>query len=63
MVVGSFAWGWLGDRIGRRASILLAGLTFIATSIIEYGPKPRGAQPTEQARLSTDEADPDDIPF
>ena len=33
MVVGSFAWGWLGDRIGRRASILLAGLMFIATSI------------------------------
>ena len=33
MVVGSFAWGSLGDRIGRRASILLAGLMFIATSI------------------------------
>ena len=33
MVVGSFTWGWLGDRIGRRASILLAGLMFIATSI------------------------------
>ena len=33
MVVGAFAWGWLGDRIGRRASILLAGLMFIATSI------------------------------
>ena len=23
-VIGSFLWGWLGDRIGRRASILLA---------------------------------------
>ena len=33
MVVGAFAWGWLGDRIGRRASILLAGEMFIATSI------------------------------
>src|SRR5919197_2327916 len=33
MVVGSFTWGWLGDRIGRRASILLAGLMFVATSI------------------------------
>jgi putative MFS transporter len=33
MVVGSFVWGWLGDRIGRRASILLAALMFIATSI------------------------------
>jgi putative MFS transporter len=30
MVVGSFAWEWLGDRIGRRASILLAGEMFIA---------------------------------
>jgi MFS transporter, putative metabolite:H+ symporter len=33
MVLGSFAWGWLGDRIGRRSSILLAGVMFIATSI------------------------------
>jgi len=32
-VMGSFIWGWLGDKIGRRASILLAGLTFVATSI------------------------------
>ncbi len=32
-VIGSFVWGWLGDRIGRRASILLAGVLFIATSI------------------------------
>jgi putative MFS transporter len=32
-VVGSFIWGWLGDRIGRRASILFAGITFIGTSI------------------------------
>ena len=32
-VVGSFLWGWLGDRIGRRASILLAGVLFIATAI------------------------------
>jgi putative MFS transporter len=32
-VVGSFLWGWLGDRIGRRASILLAGIIFIGTSI------------------------------
>lgn len=32
-VLGSLIWGWLGDRIGRRASILLAGLTFIGTSI------------------------------
>jgi putative MFS transporter len=32
-VLGSFIWGWLGDRIGRRASILLAGIIFIGTSI------------------------------
>ncbi len=32
-VVGSFIWGWLGDRIGRRASILLAAVIFIATAI------------------------------
>lgn len=32
-VLGSFIWGWLGDKIGRRASILYAGIIFIATSI------------------------------
>lgn len=32
-VLGSFAWGWLGDRIGRRASIIFAGLLFVTTSI------------------------------
>jgi MFS transporter, putative metabolite:H+ symporter len=32
-VPGSFLWGWLGDRIGRRASILFAGIIFIGTSI------------------------------
>jgi putative MFS transporter len=32
-VLGSFIWGWLGDRVGRRASILFAGVIFIATSI------------------------------
>ncbi|WP_327138866.1 MFS transporter [Nocardia sp. NBC_01327] len=31
-MVGSFLWGWLGDRIGRRASILLSAIIFIATS-------------------------------
>lgn len=33
MVFGSLLWGWLGDRIGRRASILLAGVMFIGTAI------------------------------
>lgn len=32
-VIGSLCWGWLGDRIGRRASILLAGVLFIATAV------------------------------
>ncbi|MBI4261431.1 MAG: MFS transporter [Actinobacteria bacterium] len=32
-VIGSFLWGYLGDRIGRRASILLAGVIFVATAI------------------------------
>ena len=32
-VLGSFLWGWLGDRLGRRASIMMAAMTFIATSI------------------------------
>lgn len=31
-VIGSFIWGWLGDKIGRKSSILMAGITFIATS-------------------------------
>lgn len=32
-VIGSLVWGWLGDRVGRRPSILLAGVLFIATSV------------------------------
>src|SRR5437588_781585 len=32
-VVGSLMWGWLSDRIGRRPSILLAAVIFVATSI------------------------------
>jgi MFS transporter, putative metabolite:H+ symporter len=31
-MLGSFIWGALGDRIGRRASILLAAILFIATA-------------------------------
>lgn len=30
-MLGSFIWGWLGDRIGRRASILVAAILFIAS--------------------------------
>jgi len=43
-VVGSFLWGWLGDRIGRRASILLAGVLFIATAVC-------GSMPSYQLNL------------
>lgn len=32
-VIGSFVWGHLGDKIGRRSSILLSGVLFVATSI------------------------------
>lgn len=32
IMVGAFAWGTLGDRIGRRASILLAAMIFIASA-------------------------------
>lgn len=32
-VIGSLVWGWLGDRLGRRASILLAGVVFVGTAI------------------------------
>jgi MFS transporter, putative metabolite:H+ symporter len=40
-LIGSLAWGYLGDRIGRRASILLAGVLFVGTSIC-------GAMPSYQ---------------
>ncbi len=43
-VIGSFLWGWLGDRIGRRASILLAGVLFIATAVC-------GSMPSYQLNL------------
>ncbi|NML51002.1 MFS transporter [Streptomyces sp. R302] len=32
-VIGSLIWGWLGDRIGRRSSLLFAGMLFVTTSI------------------------------
>jgi MFS transporter, putative metabolite:H+ symporter len=44
VVIGSVIWGWIGDRIGRRASILLAAVMFIATSIC-------GAMPSFPANL------------
>lgn len=32
-VLGSLLWGWMGDRIGRKPSILFAGVLFIATAV------------------------------
>ena len=32
-VLGSILWGWLGDRMGRQAAMLYAGIIFVATSI------------------------------
>ncbi|MBP2401180.1 MFS transporter [Streptomyces syringium] len=32
-MTGSFLWGRLGDRIGRRGSILLAGMLFATTAV------------------------------
>ncbi|GAA5085181.1 MFS transporter [Nocardia iowensis] len=43
-VIGSFLWGWLGDRIGRKAAILLAGVFFVATSVC-------GAMPSFELNL------------
>lgn len=41
LVAGSLLWGSFADRIGRRASILLAGVMFMATAIC-------GAMPSYQ---------------
>ena len=43
--VGSVLWGWLADRFGRRAAILLSALMFIGTSIC-------GAMPTFEWNLA-----------
>ncbi len=42
--VGSFFWGWLADRYGRRASIMLSTILFVSTSIC-------GAMPAFQWNL------------
>ncbi|WP_194832818.1 MFS transporter [Nocardia sp. XZ_19_369] len=43
-VIGSFLWGWLSDKIGRKAAILLAGVFFVATSVC-------GAMPSFELNL------------
>jgi putative MFS transporter len=30
--LGAFIWGWFGDRVGRRGSIVVSGVIFVATS-------------------------------
>lgn len=37
-VLGSLMWGYLGDRIGRRATILLSSVIFIATTVCSMMP-------------------------
>ncbi|GAA3440108.1 MFS transporter [Kutzneria kofuensis] len=44
-LLGSLLWGWGGDRIGRRASIVFAALLFVSTSIC-------GAMPSFQWNLA-----------
>jgi len=44
LVIGSYVWGMIADRVGRRAAILLAGILFVGTAIC-------GAMPTFQANI------------
>ncbi|AOR37403.1 hypothetical protein BFF78_29715 [Streptomyces fodineus] len=37
-VIGSLVWGWLADRLGRRATILLSSLMFITTTVCAVMP-------------------------
>lgn len=37
--VGSFLWGWMADTYGRRSSILLSTILFVATSICGAMPR------------------------
>ncbi|MEV0620774.1 MFS transporter [Nonomuraea sp. NPDC050404] len=41
-VLGSLLWGWLGDKIGRKPSILYAGVLFIGTAICGVMPSFEG---------------------
>ncbi|MFG3285501.1 MFS transporter [Streptomyces sp. NPDC048111] len=37
-IIGSIVWGWLADRLGRRATILLSSLMFITTTVCAVMP-------------------------
>lgn len=41
-VLGSLLWGWLGDKIGRKPSILYAGVLFVGTAICGVMPSFEG---------------------
>ena len=43
-VIGSLLWGWLADRYGRRASIIVSTIIFVSTSVC-------GAMPTFEWNL------------
>ncbi|MDP9222092.1 MAG: MFS transporter, partial [Actinomycetota bacterium] len=36
--IGSFLWGYLADRIGRRATVLMGAIIFIGTAICSFMP-------------------------
>jgi MFS transporter, putative metabolite:H+ symporter len=44
-VIGSILWGCLGDRLGRRSTILLSGVVFVGTSVC-------GAMPSYEWNLA-----------
>jgi putative MFS transporter len=44
LVIGSYVWGVIADRVGRRAAILLSGIMFVGTAIC-------GAMPLFEANL------------
>ncbi len=44
LVVGSYVWGVIADRVGRRAAILLSGIMFVGTAIC-------GSMPLFEANL------------
>jgi putative MFS transporter len=44
-VLGALLWGWLGDRMGRQAAMLLAGVLFIGTAVC-------GAMPSYELNLA-----------
>ena len=45
-VPGAFFWGWLGDKIGRRAVFIMSAVTIsLATGVMVFTPGPDGFVP------------------